>query len=216
MTPKTMFLAAALAVGCSVVAAEKPKVTAFERSQGWKLLFDGNSLSDWRGYRADDVPANWLARDDSLIGVAGPVLVTAQEFRDFELQFDWRVAEGGQGAVFFRVSEDFKSPEETGLKLTLAAQGVALGGNGLMAPDRTIPAQFGVWYRARLVVFGDVVEHWINGERVATYTVGSSDWKRAVAASPLAAAKELGRIRDGRIGLAGDKVEFRNLKVRPL
>lgn len=216
MLPKSLFVAVALAAGCVATAADKPKVTAFERSQGWRLLFDGGTITEWRGYRAEKVPANWQAQGDSLVGGAGTVLVTTQEFRDFELQFDWCVAEGGQGAVMFRVNEDLKTPEESGLRMNLVGAGADLGSNGLMPPDRTIAPQFGVWYRSRLVVFGDVVEHWVNGERVAAYSIGSPDWKRAVAASALAGAKELGRARDGRIALAGDQVEFRNLKVRAL
>jgi hypothetical protein len=216
MLSKSLFVAVALAAGCVASAADKPKVTAFERSQGWRLLFDGGKITEWRGYRAEKVPANWQAQGDSLAGSAGTVLVTTQEFRDFELQFDWCVAEGGQGAVLFRVNEDLKSPDESALRMNLAGADAALGGNGLMPPDRGLTPQFGVWYRSRLVVFGEVVEHWINGERVAAYSVGSPDWKRAVAASALAGAKELGRLRDGRIALAGDKVEFRNLKVRAL
>ncbi len=216
MFPKSLFVAVALAAGCVVTAADKPKVTAFERSQGWRLLFDGGKITEWRGYRADQVPATWQAQGDSLVGRGGNVLVTTQEFRDFELLFDWRVEEGGQGAVMFRVNEDLKTPDESGLRMNLVGADAALGGNGLMPPDRALTPQFGVWYRSRLVVFGDVVEHWINGERVAAYTVGSPDWKRALAASAWAGAKELGHARDGRLALVGDKVEFRNLKVRPL
>ena len=40
-------------------APEKPKITAIERSQGWRLIFDGESLSDWRSYGRNKVSANW-------------------------------------------------------------------------------------------------------------------------------------------------------------
>jgi hypothetical protein len=216
MSPRVFVLLAVVATGSALVAAEKPKVTAFERSQGWRLLFDGSDASDWRAYRANKLPANWQVADGSLAGGAGPALVSAEEFGDFELTFDWKVGEGGHGEVLFRVMEDAAEPAQSGLQMQLAGHGAALGGDGLSAPERAVTPQFDVWYRAKIVVFGNVVEHWINGERVHAYTIDSPDWRKAVAASALAGARDLGQARAGRLALSGEKVEFRNLKVRPL
>ncbi|MBA3849011.1 MAG: hypothetical protein C0502_03320 [Opitutus sp.] len=216
MNPRTVLPLSVLLAAVALNAAEAPKITAFERSQGWQLLFDGRDLSSWRGYRSDKVPANWRVADGSLTGAAGAALVTAAEFGDFELTFDWRVGEGGHGEVFVRTSEDAASPDRSGPQMQLAGHGPALGGHGLAAPERTIPPQFGVWYRSKIVAFGNRVEHWINGERVHAYSVDTPEWRKLVAASPLAGARDLGRQRAGFIALSGDRVEFRNLKVRPL
>jgi hypothetical protein len=216
MSPRFFVLLSAVAFASVSSAAEKPKVTAYERAQGWRLLFDGVSVSDWRGYRANKLPANWRVADGSLAGSPGAALVTAEEFGDFELTFDWKVGEGGHGEVFFRVSEDGASPDQTGLQLQLAGHGPALGGNGLGAPERTISPQFDVWYRTKVVVFGNLVEHWINGERVHGYAIDSGEWRKAVAASGLAGARDLGQSRRGFLALSGDRVEFRNVKIRPL
>lgn len=216
MSPRNFLLLSTLAIGCVLHAADKPKLTAFERSQGWRLLFDGSDASDWRGYRANKLPANWRVADGSLTGGAGPALVSAEEFGDFELTFDWKVGEGGHGEIFFRVSEDAAAPDQTGPQMLLAGHGNALGGNGLNAPDRTVPPQFDVWYRSKIVVFGNLVEHWLNGERVHVYTIDSPAWREAVAASRFSSAREFGRLRSGRFALAGERVEFRHLKVRAL
>jgi hypothetical protein len=217
MSPRHLLLIPVLLVTAPVIDAQDTlKITAYERAQGWQLLFDGRDLSSWRGYRGDKVPANWRAVDGSLAGAAGPALVTAAEFGDFELTFDWRVGEGGHGEVFVRVTEDAASPEQSGPQMQLAGHGPALGGNGLGAPERTITPQFDVWYRCKIVVYGNQVEHWINGERVHGYSVDTPEWNRQVAASALAGAKDLGRQRSGNIALSGDRVEFRNLKVRAL
>lgn len=216
MSLRHFLLLAVVSAACAAGAADKPKVTAFERSQGWRLLFDGRDVSDWRGYRADGFPANWQVSDESLRGVAGAALVSAEEFGDFELTFDWKVGEGGRGAVLFRVNEDAAAPEQSGPQMQLAGHGPALGGSGLSAPERVVTPQFDVWYRSKLVVFGNVVEHWINSERVLAYTIDSAEWRKAVAASAMAGARDFGRMRSGRLALSGDRVEFRNIKVRPL
>lgn len=218
LAPMNLRILALLAlVGCAgAVAAEAPKLTAYERSQGWKLLFDGRDTSDWRAFGGNKLPANWQVRDGSLAGAAGGAIASAEEFGDFELQFDWRVAPGGRGAVHIRADEEAATPEASGPVMLLAGHGDALGGNGLRAPDRAIPPQFDVWYRAKIVVFGNQVEYFINGDRVASYMLDTAEWRAAVAASPQAGVKNFGRLRAGRIVFTGEGVELRNVKVRNL
>ncbi|MBI2515278.1 MAG: DUF1080 domain-containing protein [Opitutae bacterium] len=207
----------ALAVATLAAGSDAVKLTALERSQGWRLLFDGVSAGDWRGYRANALPANWHVREQSLTGAAGLALASVEEYGDFELLFDWKVAPGGHGEVYFRVSEDGKTPEETGPVMELAGHGDKLAGNGgLNEPDRAITPQFDVWYRARITVYGKQVEYWINGERVAGFALGSPDWKRAVAGSRFKAFPDFGALPGGRLVLAGDGVAFRNVKIRAL
>jgi hypothetical protein len=212
------FLASGLALAATTATgAESVKLTALERSQGWRLLFDGVSAGDWRGYRIDRMPDNWRVDEQSLVGRAGLALVSVEEYGDFELMFDWKVAAGGRGEVYFRVSEDGKTPDETGPVMELAGHGVALAGNGgLSGPDRPITPQFEVWYRSRITVYGNSVEYWVNGERVSGFVLDSPDWRRAVAGSRYQAFREFGALRSGRVVLSGDGVSFRNVKIRPL
>lgn len=203
-------LAAVVAAG-----AETQKLTALERSQGWRLLFDGASASDWRGYRTNRLPANWQVSEHSLVGQAGAALASVEDFGDFELMFDWKVAPGGHGEVYFRVSEDAPHPEQTGPVMELAGHGAALAGNGgLNTPDRAITPQFDVWYRSKIVVFGNQVDYWLNGERVTGFVLGSPEWRRAVADSRFKAFRDFGALPAGRVVLAGEGVSFRNVKIR--
>ena len=203
-----------LAAAIQLAAADKPKITALERSQGWRLIFDGESLRDWRGYQLNKVPANWTVADDWATNHGGPGLVSEEDFQDFELQFDWKVAEGGTAQVYLRVDEDGTGPEETGLLVELAG-GTAMGGNGgLTKLWREITPQPGLWYRARITVYGNLVEHWINGDRVLTCLVGSPEWRTAVAGSRFKAFRDYGQLRRGRIVLAGSGASFRSIKIR--
>ena len=76
----------------------------------------------------------------------------------------------------------------------------------------------GEWNAARLVVRGNAVEHWLNGQQVVRYEVWSDDWKAKVAASKFAAWKAYGTGKEGLIGLQdhGDRVQFRSIKLRVL
>ena len=214
---KVFLGAAGLLLAGQGSAAETARLTAYERSQGWRLLFDGSSMDDWHGYRQNKVPANWQVVDGSLAGSDGPALATTEDFKDFEIVFDWKVAAGGRAEVFYRAAEDAASPDESGPVMQLAGEGVAMGGNGgLTAPWRAITLQPDVWYRAKIMVFGYQVEHWINGDRVLSYLIASPDWRAAVAGSRYKAVRDYGLLSSGRVVLAGKDVLFRNIKIRAL
>jgi hypothetical protein len=212
-----LLVAAGLLLAGETGAAEAAKLTAYERSQGWRLLFDGQSLSDWRGYRENKVPASWQVVDGSLMGSGGTALATTEDFKDFEIVFDWKVAAGGRAEVYYRAVEDAASPAESGPVMQLAGEGVVMGGNGgLTAPWRETTLQPDVWYRAKITVFAHQVEHWINGDRVLNYLIDSPDWRAAVAGSRYKAFKDYGLLDSGRIVLSGQGVVFRNIKIRAL
>jgi hypothetical protein len=115
--------------------AQRPnQLTDAERAAGWRLLFDGASLSGWRGLGYDSVPsAHWRVVDGAIAKMptakvqrqadgqpaAGGDLMTIDAFRDFELAFEWRVAPGANSGVKYNVSEE--------LSLAHAANHAALG-----------------------------------------------------------------------------------------
>lgn len=198
-------------------AAEAPRLTAYERSQGWRYLFDGESLSDWRGYQMNKIPPNWQIVEGALTSGGGPALVSEGEFADFELVFDWKISAGGSAEVYFRVDEDGAAPGESGLVMQLAGTGVKMAGNGgLNEPMRDVTLQPDVWYRGKIVVFGNHVEHWISGDQLLSYMIDSPDWRTAVAGSGFKDFKEYGLLREGRIVLAGRSVIFKNIKIKAL
>ncbi|MDI1335663.1 MAG: DUF1080 domain-containing protein [Lacunisphaera sp.] len=216
-TGRVLLGVAGLLVAGQLGATEALRLTAYERSQGWSYLFDGQSLSDWRGYRQNKVPPNWQVVEGSLTSGGGTALVSEQNFKDFELVFDWKVSAGGSAEVYFHVNEDGLAPGDSGPVMQLAGDGVKMAGNGgLTDPMRDITLQPDVWYRGKIVAFGNQVEHWISGDEVLRYLVDSPDWRAAVAGSSFRVFKEYGLAREGRIVLAGKSVIFRNIKIRAL
>lgn len=214
---KVLLGATGLLVAGQLHAAEAQRLTAYERSQGWRYLFDGQSLSEWRGYRQNKLPANWQVVEGSLTSAGGTALASVEDFKDFEIVFDWKVSAGGSAAVYFRGAEDAAEPGDSGPVMQLAGQGVTMAGNGgLNTPWREITLQPDVWYRAKILVFGNQVEHWVNGDRVLNYLIDSSEWRAAAAGSRFKALKDYGLLGSGRIVLAGSGVVFRNIKIRAL
>ncbi len=106
------------------------QLTAAEKAAGWRLLFDGTSTAGWRAYRGKEMPPKWEIVDEALAlaksspvgapGAEGTGIVTVEEFTDFELRLEWRLAAGGNSGVIYFVAEDLPKPHQTGLEYQLA------------------------------------------------------------------------------------------------
>src|SRR5262252_7889886 len=62
----------------------------------WHILFDGKSLSAFRGYKMEGVPEGWKIENGTMAkdGRVGD-LITRDEFGDFELELDWKIGRAG-------------------------------------------------------------------------------------------------------------------------
>jgi hypothetical protein len=219
-------LALALA-SLSACSARRP----LEGSDGrvFESLFDGRTTAGWRGYRSENCPDGWQVRDGALTRVApAGDLVTLEEYEDFALEFEWRVAPGGNSGVMFRVDEQHDAPWETGPEFQVlddAAHKDGLdprswaGANYAMhAPTVSAARPAGEWNQALLVVRGAHVEHWLNGTRIVTYELWDADWEQRVAACKWKGHRDYGRRRRGHIALQdhGDEVAYRALRIARL
>jgi hypothetical protein len=204
-------------------------LTAEEAQDGWRLLFDGRTTAGWRGYKTDGVPDGWTVLDGALTRVAsGGDLLTTDQYEDFELALEWKLAEGGNSGIMFHVTEEGEQTYHTGPEMqVLDDERHADGGNALTsaganyalhAPTQKTLKPVGEWNEARLRVQDGRVEHWLNGEKIVEYELGSADWERRVAASKFNEWPLYGRAGRGHIALQdhGDWVAYRNIRVRPL
>jgi hypothetical protein len=198
-------------------------------SAGWRNLLDP-SLSAWRGYKQQQVPSGWKVADgvlskDSTTGD----LITRDQFGDFELALDWKVARAGNAGIFYRGTEEYdhiywSAPEyqllddikaaDNQTRLTCAGAVYAVYPS---PPGHLKPV--GEWNAARIVARGNHVEHWLNGVKLVEYELGSPDWEARVKASKFSDWPNYGRARRGHIALQGDhagSLAFRNIRIRTL
>ncbi len=212
-------------------AAAPNTLSEAERKAGFKLLFDGKSTSGWRGFKKTDMPAGWTIEDGCLTRTGqGGDIITADEFDNFELTLEWKIAKGGNSGIFYRVGEGdgldavwSTGPEMQVLDNDFHNDGqnplTSAGSNYALYPaprDLTLPT--GRFNQARIVAQGNKVEHWLNGVKVCAYEVNSEEWNKKVAESKFKTLPRYGREPKGHIALQdhGDKVSYRNIKIRPL
>jgi hypothetical protein len=211
-------------------AGTPPNVlSAADKQAGWKLLFDGESLRGWRGYQKKKAPPGWVVEDHALTRVAeAGDLITEKQFKDFELALEWRISEGGNSGIMFRVAEGAEASYETGPEMQvlddarhpdgrnrLTSAGSAFG---LYAAPAGIVKPAGEWNQVRLLVRGHHVEHWLNGVKVVEYELESPEWESKVAGSKFRQWPGFGRAPKGYIALQdhGDKVWYRSIKIREI
>jgi len=196
----------------------------------WRPLFDGKSLDAWRGYKSDKIPDGWhiaqgtLAKDKPVADI-----VSKDEFGDFELELEWKIGEAGNSGIFYRGTEEYDhiywtAPEyqllddikgaDNKTRLTCAGAAYALYPS---SPGHLKPV--GDWNLARIVARGNHVEHWLNGDKLLEYELGSPDWEAKVKASKFKDWPNYGRAKRGHIALQGDhegSLAFRNIRIREI
>jgi hypothetical protein len=207
--------------------------TSADEESGFAALCGEDGRELWLGYGLDEAedswPANWEFADGVLHAKGGGAdLKTRDEYGDFDLRFEWKISAGGNSGVMYRVSQESDPAYYTGPEyqvidnignpdgaspLTSAASIY-----DLYAPSRDAAKHAGEWNDARIVVAGNHVEHYLNGEKVVDCELGSEDWNQRVAATKFAAWKKFGTNRQGHIVLQdhGDEVWYRNVRVKRL
>ena len=199
-------------------------------ASAWRALLPGEDLSAWRGWLAEGIPTGWHLKDGTLTK-EGEVddLVTRDEFGNFELELEWKIGAGGNSGIFYRGTREYdhiywSAPEYQLLDDARARDGQnpltsAASAYALYGPPRGIVKPAGEWNKTRIVVAGSHFEHWLNGEKVVEYELGSDEWKARVGASKFKKYPHYGLASKGYIGIQGDhdgSLAIRYMRIREL
>ena len=257
---------ACAAVLCSHAADNQ--LTAQEKAAGWRLLFDGKSYAGWEDPAKKTPPGNGFTIEDGCLkSLPHPNidedLFTTETFRDFELDFDWKISPGGNSGVKYRIQErvmladgvrgqKFEDRVNASMKKRRTdrpakGQEYVIGFEyqvldneknpdarhgtnhqagalyDMLSPLKDATRPVGEFNHARLVVKGDHVEHWLNGEKVVDASlkapeVGESVAKRWGRESPVYDLLANQPRKSCQISLQNhdDVAWFKNIKIRRL
>jgi hypothetical protein len=190
----------------------------------------------------------WMIEDGAIRtkeDESGGDLITEQVFRSFELSVEWKISPRGNSGIKYLVQEEWLSPhfqpdlsESQKRNQWLAAVGPEyqildddpaqrrpgweLTSTGslylLYSPKNKQVNPPGEWNLTRIVVRGDHVEHWLNGQKLLEYELSSPELLALVEETKFRKVPGYGIRGPGRIVLQhhGSPVWFRNIKILEL
>jgi hypothetical protein len=216
-------------------------LTDREVKDGWKLLFDGKTSKGWINAKTKSFPASgWEIKDGILIinpeakgpGGGGDI-VTVDKYQNFELMADFMYRPGANSGIKYFVETESNNGSLSSIgceyqilddklhpdaKLGINGNRTLAGVYDLIAPKNKRDNGPDKWNQAKIVVTGNKVQHWLNGQMTVEYERSTPAWTKLVATSKFKTSPGFGEAKEGRILLQdhGNMVSFKNIKIREI
>ncbi|MDY0099785.1 MAG: DUF1080 domain-containing protein [Bacteroidales bacterium] len=237
MKQKIILFSIILFAGLFLAACKQTdnKLTTQEAEEGWKLLFDGKTMNGWRDFNREGITATWEVDRGALSGQglgsdSTGYIVTKDQYENFILSFDWKIAEGGNSGVLYHVLErpgynvpyisgpEYQVIDDLGFPDKLEEWQKVGADYAMYVPERKIVKKAGQWNNSKIVFDNGHVEHWLNGEKIIEFEAWSDDWFARKSSGKWENAPEYGLARKGYICLQdhGSRSWFKNIKLKEL
>ncbi len=250
---KNLFLTAGIA--CSFAACQSaqgsnaenntdsPAVqeTIVSQDTGWVSLFDGQTLTGWHSYGKAAPGAAWNVDSNAIhLNVNankgyqtedGGDLVTADEYGNFHLKMEWKIAKNGNSGIVFFIHEDttiYKESWNTGLEMQVLDNDGHSDGKipkhraanlyDLIAASPENVKAPGEWNQVEIVSNNGKLDLSLNGTVVVSTTMWDDNWNKLIAGSKFKDMSNWGSFKQGHIALQdhGNEVWFRNIMIKKL
>ncbi len=220
-------------------------LTAQEKKDGWKLLFDGKTTNGWHSYGKQTVGKIWNVKDGAFYldaeakkslgdGEAGD-LVTNEEYENFDLKLDWKIGPKGNSGIIFYIQEDtakYHDTYNTGMEMQVLDNGTPIrkghddsrlythrAGDlyDLLASKEADHPQ-GEWNHIEIKCVNGKLDFYMNGVHTLSLTIWNDYWKKMIAISKFKDMPGFGTFKKGKISLQdhGEDVWFKNIRIKRL
>ena len=198
---------------------DNPQISLDELTKdadGYYVIFDGKTMKGWRGYGREDVPARWVVEDGCIKfngsgggeaqAADGGDLIFSHKFKNFELEFEWKVAKGSNSGILY-LAQEVMSKDKDGKEVLepiyISAPEYQVLDNAnhpdaKLGKDNNrqsaslydmIPAKpqnskpFGEWNKGKIMVYKGTVVHGQNDQNVVEYHLWTKQWTDMLQAS---------------------------------
>lgn len=205
--------------------------TRNSQAQSYTNLLHNKSLSQWMLPNGNAVEKGWQFDADGNLQLSGKGdnIITRDEYQDFDLWFEFRIAEKGNSGIKYRVQkfgnsllgceyqiqDDASFPKLSPKHYTASLYDVIDRSSPIFERKYAAPGEFNV---GRIVVHNHRIRHWMNGNLIIDELDCSPEFQNAISQSKFRDQEGFGRNSSGRLMLTdhGTEVWYRNLYIRRL
>ena len=210
-----------------------------EKKDGWQILFDGTTKKGWHIFNNRTDGSAWKVEEGALYldpkakgpqGEGGGEFITDSSFENFHLKLEWKLDAGGNSGIIFLAKEDpkYRYAFVTGPEMQIIDNDKHADAKNpkhraadlydLVAavPENVRP--IGEWNQIEIVLNQGKLDLYQNGAKVVTTTMWDDNWKALLQQSKFKNMPDFSAFHKGHIVLQdhGDKVYFRNIKIKTL
>lgn len=241
-----------LTVACAVIILaacnsgeekkEEPKPeTKQTANEEWVRLFDGATTAGWHKYGGTLAGSAWKVADSAIYldtstkkngkVEGGGDLVSDEEYENFHLKYEWKIAPGGNSGVILYTHEDtakYSTPWMTGPEMQVVDNEGHPDGKfekhkagdlyDLIASSKIVAKPAGEWNSAEIKSENGKLDLYLNGENIVSTTMWDDNWKKLIADSKFKDMAGFGTYKKGHIVLQdhNNAVWYRNILIKKL
>jgi hypothetical protein len=183
-------------------------LTSMPPDEGFKSVFNGTDLTGWQGLVENPVarakmssvelerkqaesnvmvPASWSVKDGCIwFNGNGDNLCSVVQYGDFEMLVDWKITKDGDSGIYLR-----GTPQVQIWDTSRTDVGAQVGSGGLYnnqvnqsEPLKVADNPVGDWNSFRIIMIGEKVSVWLNGELVVDNITMENYWNSKIPVFP--------------------------------
>lgn len=238
----TLLLATCLPLAAQ---AQQNVLSAAEKADGFKLLFDGTSLKGWHSYLQKGTGKDWKVQNGAIVlekrvkdpGADFADIVTDDEYANFDLKLEWQMSACADSGVMFYVHEDpqYHYTWATGPEMQIAdlactkPDSITLNERSgdlfdLISSKVEWVHESPQWNQFEIIAKDGHIQFFQNGHPVVETTLWDDKWKALLAGTKFAKMSGYAMYKTGHISLQGDedkgaepiRIAFRNIRIKAL
>jgi HEAT repeat protein len=173
---------------------------AMPPDEGFKPMFNGKDLTGWQGLVENPVarakmtrmelerkqaeadmlvPSSWSVKDGCIwFNGKGDNLCSITEYGDFEMLVDWKITKDGDSGIYLRGTPQVQiwDTSRTDAGAQVGSGGLYNNQVNLSKPLKVADNPVGEWNTFRIMMTGDKVSVWLNGDLVVDNVVMENYW----------------------------------------
>jgi HEAT repeat protein len=206
-------------------------LNSLPEDEGFKPMFNGKDLTGWKGLvenpiarskmklaelakrqaEADrKIPESWTVSDGCIVfNGSGDNLCTVKQYADFEMLVDWKITKDGDSGIYLR-----GTPQVQIWDTSRTDVGAEVGSGGLynnkVNPSKPLMVAdnpVGDWNTFRILMIGEKVSVWLNGDLVTDNVTMENYWDPSI---PIFPKEQI------ELQAHGTNLEFRDLYIREI